>query len=260
MVKKRGNNKGIFIYWTDDEAEEVKTLFDASDVSKQRQSEFFMEFIIDGLKKYNKSKNPNTQTNEHDINNKQIKVNALNKIKGFIKNKPMELDKCFNHFFKSFKHDFGTERTCFVWFKRLFEDEEFVILNLDKMYIIEKYSFFHAQLKNHCFTFPHTNFSSSSQSYSALRKFIFTRLRVMFPKNEIFDKIESLMRKNFYLKLEHEEEITAELPVDKEIISLREKWKHTKALELLNEEKEFIANQQLNVESDAAEQFWENLK
>ena len=58
MSYNRRNNKSrLTIYWTEEEREEIINLFNATNESKQRQSEMFAEFIIKGLKNYRRKKN-----------------------------------------------------------------------------------------------------------------------------------------------------------------------------------------------------------
>lgn len=220
-------------------------------ISKQRQSEIIFEGFRQYAEKLINSKNIYTQTNQQ-LNNKNIKIDAIVQIKEYINKRPRKFKTVFDYFFKTFAEQFGSCRTRFSWLNHLFESKEFVVLNLKSFlgdyYIIPRHSYFHAQFKDYCFEFPFERLNYQPTAENPARKKIYNMLNMTYYSPESLDKVEQFALKALKAHLDFEEKpMITDLTI-REVLDLRGKWKHHEAQEVLKQEK--LHKQALKLQND----------
>ena len=254
---------GILIKLSNKETDEYfklrEELFNKGIIGPKSQSELFYQAFKEYAQKLIASYSTNTQTNQQCYNNIELKNQKLNEIKGFIRKSPKTFTQIFNYFFHSFKEIYGTPRTCLSWLKMLFEADEFVILNLKSKfsdyYVIEKNSYWHAQLKKHCLKFPHHKINYQPTSIQAAKTKLYNYLSVDLAAKEFnsLDKAEEFSCVMLKQYLVGEEKPIINDPIISSVLQLRAEWKHTEADKELDYVKEVRAMRIAQSQRAAAE-------
>ena len=249
--RKAGNQ--IIIYPNSKEREKFdyinQELRDKLHISKQRQSELFMQAYFELTERLISSHVPNTQTFPHS--RAEEKLAAISEMLSMIIEKPRNLSWFFTQFFTVYKETFSPAedmRVILKWFRNLLLKDELLILDLtasDKIhdyYVIQKGSFWHAQFNKWCSKAREEHFDFQPSTEFAAKKRINEVFKKYYGKKERFDEVHKFNITCFDNFQYNEEAPFTPDPIYTEITNLRSQWKHAEADELL------IKNQEHHME------------